>query len=413
MFYDLTISIFIIIGIFLIFEITIQKYVRSVQKNFPWLISTKDEMPTLSKSGLVKFVPNGYDPELGWVRKPLTSNHEIGKNSTTKWNIGANGARLNPTFENHESQISCYGDSFTFSRQVNDNETWPHHLSKLTKTNVLNFGVGNYGIDQSLLRLKREFPKNKTEIVIIGVVPETICRILSMWKHYYEYGNTFAFKPKFIFKNDQLLNIKNPIDDSSKFFEYTKFLDYIQKYDYFYKNKFKKEIISFPYSITILKNFKRNYGIIYWQQKIKNLKNNNQDFSKIEWKSMEIIMNINMSWKTKLFDDLDVCKLLKMILQEYVNYSEKMNFKPIFIFLPQKDDLIFIKNHEHFFQNFSNELSTIKNLVTLDVVDDLLSESNLDDLYSDNNDYGGHYSDYGNKKISQLIYQKLKNSSLI
>jgi len=90
-----------------------------------------------------------------------------------------------------------------------------------------------------------------------------------------------------------------------------------------------------------------------------------------------------------------------------------MNFKPIFIFLPQKDDLIFIKNHEHFFQNFSNELSTIKNLVTLDVVHDLLSESNLDDLYSDNNDYGGHYSDYGNKKISQLIYQKLKNSSLI
>ena len=413
MFYDVIISIFIIIGIFLIFEITIQKYIKLVQKNFPWLISTKDEMPTLSKLGLDKFIPNGYDPELGWVRKPLTSNHEIGKNSTTKWNIGANGARLNPTFENHESQISCYGDSFTFSRQVNDNETWPHHLSKLTKTNVLNFGVGNYGIDQSLLRLKREFPKNKTEIVIIGVVPETICRILSMWKHYYEYGNTFAFKPKFIFKNNQLLKIKNPIDDSSKFFEYTKFLDYIQKYDYFYKNKFKKEIISFPYSITILKNFKRNYGIIYWQQKIKNLKNNNQDFSKIEWKSMEIIMNINMSWKTKLFDDLDVCKLLKMILQEYVNYSEKMNFKPIFIFLPQKDDLIFIKNHEHFFQNFSNELSTIKNLVTLDVVDDLLSESNLDDLYSDNNDYGGHYSDYGNKKISQLIYQKLKNSSLI
>lgn len=413
MFYDVIISIFIIIGIFLIFEITIQKYIKLVQKNFPWLISTKDEMPTLSKLGLDKFIPNGYDPELGWVRKPLTSNHEIGKNSTTKWNIGANGARLNPTFENHESQISCYGDSFTFSRQVNDNETWPHHLSKLTKTNVLNFGVGNYGIDQSLLRLKREFPKNKTEIVIIGVVPETICRILSMWKHYYEYGNTFAFKPKFIFKNNQLLKIKNPIDDSSKFFEYTKFLDYIQKYDYFYKNKFKKEKISFPYSITILKNFKRNYGIIYWQQKIKNLKNSDQDFSKIEWKSMEIIMNINMSWKTKLFDDLAACKLLKMILQEYVNYSKKMNFKPIFIFLPQKDDLIFIKNHEHFFQNFSNELSTIKNLVTLDVVHDLLSESNLDDLYSDNNDYGGHYSDYGNKKISQLIYQKLKNSSLI
>ncbi len=77
--------------------------------------------------------------------------------------------------------------------------------------------MGNYGLDQSLLRLKREVPKNPTKFVIMGVVPETICRILSMWKHYYEYGNTFAFKPKFTIENDQLIQISNPINESSKF----------------------------------------------------------------------------------------------------------------------------------------------------------------------------------------------------
>ena len=64
--------------------------------------------------------------------------------------------------------------------------------------------MGNYGVDQSILRLEREFTNNQTDIVILAVVPDTICRIVSSWKHYYEYGNTFAFKPRFILKNDEI-----------------------------------------------------------------------------------------------------------------------------------------------------------------------------------------------------------------
>ena len=45
-----------------------------------------------------------------------------------------------------------------------------------------------------------------------------------MWKHYYEYGNTFAFKPKFIFENEQLSQIENPINDESKFSQYEKYI---------------------------------------------------------------------------------------------------------------------------------------------------------------------------------------------
>ena len=125
------------------------------------------------------------------------------------------------SFENLGSKISCYGDSFAFCRQVNDNETWEHYLSKSFHDNVLNFGVGNYGIDQAILRLKRDFPKNPTEIVILCVVPDTIRRILNVWKHYFEYGNTFGFKPRFILDNNELKLIKNPIDENKKFEKYT------------------------------------------------------------------------------------------------------------------------------------------------------------------------------------------------
>ncbi len=71
---------------------------------------------------------------------------------------------------------------------------------------VDNFGVGNYGFDQALLRLERELPSLECRVVIMGVVPETISRVQSYWKHYFEYGNTLAFKPRFILEGDRLVH---------------------------------------------------------------------------------------------------------------------------------------------------------------------------------------------------------------
>jgi len=229
----------LVIVVFFVIELIFIILVKFVNKKFQWLIIQKDESPKLSEDGLKNFFSHGYDPVLGWIRKPNSHNSEKGRDNTTNWNINSRGSRTNPENEHLSSKISCYGDSFTFARQVNDDETWEYFLSKLLNTNVQNFGVGNYGLDQSLLRLKREFLKNKTEIVILSVVPDTISRIVSVWKHYYEYGNTFGFKPRFYLKNNELCLFNNPIDTELKFQKYDSYLSEIQKFDFFYKRKFK------------------------------------------------------------------------------------------------------------------------------------------------------------------------------
>ena len=165
--YELAIIFF---GILIILEIGSYFLIKKLREDFQWLITPQDEAPELSKEGLKKFIKPGYDSELGWDRKPNTETAEIGKFGKTMYHIGKTGARKNPRHENLKKNISCYGDSFAFARQVNDDETWEWYLSELTKSNVPNFGVGNYGFDQSFLRLKREYPKNKTKVVIIGVV---------------------------------------------------------------------------------------------------------------------------------------------------------------------------------------------------------------------------------------------------
>ena len=410
--YNLIQPIIFAVVLFFIIELVVYIRVYFVNKKFQWLIIAKDENPPLSQEGLKKFIPYGYDPELGWIRKPNTEHIEKGQHGITKWTINPKGARNNPEFENLNSKISCYGDSFVFCRQVNDDETWEHHLSKLKETNVINFGVGNYGIDQALLRMKREYQKNKTQTVILGVVPDTISRIVSVWKHYYEYGNTFGFKPRFIVKNNQLQLIQNPIDHESKFYKYENYLGQIRENDFFYRNKFKREILHFPYCITILKNIRRNYGIINWVRKIQSLKNSKKDFSEIEWNPTKIIMKINLEWRVKLFQDEQITLLLKKIIEEFFLFSKQNQFKPVLAILPQKDDVNFIKNNFHFYENFLQELSNLKELQIIDTTKDFLQVKNLDNLYSDKNEYGGHYSVDGNQKIASIINYELTKNGL-
>ena len=403
-------NIIIVISLLVLVELIIRTIVLFVNKKFQWLIIQKDETPKLKPEGLKKFFEHGYDNELGWIRKPMTSHKEYGKEGETEWTINEKSARCNPTWDNKPSQISCYGDSFTFSRQVNDDETWEHVLSNKIQSNVINFGVGNYGIDQALLRLKKEFPKNETNIVIMGVVPDTISRIVSVWKHYYEYGNTFGFKPRFIIQNKKLELIKNFIDKEEKFYSYEKFLPEIKTYDYFYDKKFKQEKISFPYTINIFKNIRRNFSIIYWVLKISTKKTISDE---LKWKPMSIIMKINLKWRIRLYKNNNINKLFEKIILNFINYSKERKFKPVLVFLPQKDDIKFIKNNYHFYKDFIKKIEELEDIIVLDISKFLINEKNLDEYYSDNNEYGGHYSKQGNEKIANYIEKRLVEKKLL
>jgi hypothetical protein len=360
----------------------------------------------MSPDGLSKFLEHGFDPELGWVRKPNTSHEEIGKTGKTTWHTNHIGARKNPGYEDFISIISCFGDSFTFSRQVNDNETWEHNLSQLTESNVLNWGVGNHGIDQTYLRLLREYPIHPTPIVIVGIVPDTISRILSRWKHFYEYGNTFAFKPLFFIENNKFELLANLIDSEEKFLNYKQYYKEISQRDYFYYRKFKDELFTFPYLFSFLRNPHRNFSII------KNIssyrKNQNLSFYN---KAFMTIMNVNLRWRLKLFKDHYPVELLKSIIGKFVAYSSEKEFKLIVIFLPQKDDVLYIRKKGHFYNHLVSSISD--KCWVFDMIPSFLDINNIDEYYSENNNYGGHYSVLGNKYVSDKIYEYIINNKLI
>jgi hypothetical protein len=139
------------IVIIVIVEVGLFIIVSLQRRSFPWLITKKDELPIFNSQALQKFIDYSFDPHLGWVRKPDSSGTENGQKGPITFNIDSLGSRTN-SFEKSPPVIAAFGDSYAFCRQVEDDETWEAHLSRQEGFGVLNFGIGNYGVDQALLR---------------------------------------------------------------------------------------------------------------------------------------------------------------------------------------------------------------------------------------------------------------------
>ena len=256
--------VIIFIAIWLCIECLLWIVFKWLRSDFQWLIMGSDKRPDLDKKALEKFFKTGMDSELGWIRRPYTAGKEKGREGkTTRFSINKHGARHNPGYDEKKSRISLFGDSYAFGRQVDDSQTWSHLVSKELNENILNFGVGNYGLDQSIMRMEREKNNRESELYIILVVPETICRIQSAWKHYSEYGNTFAFKPRFVIKEGKLSLFSNKINKKEKYVNYVNYLDEIKSNDRFFKSKYLRDILTFPYVYSFFKSFKRNGPLVF------------------------------------------------------------------------------------------------------------------------------------------------------
>ena len=110
------------------------------------------------------------DPLLGWTLMP---NYR-----TERFNTIGHGFRRN--FDENDVRtgaILAVGDSFTEGfDEVDDANTWPAHLEKMTGTPVVNAGVAGYGTDQIILRAEQALPIVKPKTLVVGIFSDDIGR---------------------------------------------------------------------------------------------------------------------------------------------------------------------------------------------------------------------------------------------
>lgn len=374
-------------------EVLMQIVVRWLRTSCPWLITQADEHPALDEKGLQSFILHGWDAELGWVRKPDTSGEDIGRDGVSaNYRIDATGARHNPGFSGRNPEILVYGDSYAFSRQVDDSEAWPHLLSRELDRHVANYGVGNYGLDQALLRLEREFADHPVDTVIMAVVPETMSRIHAYWKHYSEYGNTFAFKPRFVLDQGTLRLLPNMVDTPEAFGRLRQFLPQLRKHDGFYAVKFRRDLLKFPYLVSAFKNPARTFGLIACA--LSDRLRLTEDAAFVQ------VMRRNMSLNRQLYADPEAADLFAAIAERFATFCHRNGAQPIFVFLPQRMDLEFIRDGSHYYAPMIERLS--KSMTVVDAGPTLLKNEPDTSLFI-NDRFGGHYSPAGNRIVADLM----------
>jgi len=390
--------------IVVMFEVGLILIVNLQRRNFPWLITKKDEVPNLDSQALQKFIDYSFDPHLGWVRRPNSSGIESGQKGSITFHIDSDGSRSN-TFKKKPQVIAAFGDSYAFCRQVKDDETWEAQLSQLEGFGVLNFGVGNYGVDQSLLRYEAMTLPETVRVVVMCFVPETICRIQSYWKHYLEFGNTFAFKPRFVLDSaGELTLLENLIQGAEDFSVFQENLPVIREADGFYVKKFRSHQFRFPYTFSLMRNPLKQSAIICAIALRGFLRALGVSSERVEHLPFKVVMKNNLRDTYRLYRDSKATKLLSAILLRFKDETQHRGHVPLVVVVPQLLDLKLNKNKIVPYQDYFNELS--QQLPVLDLTEKFMN-TGFEKLYI-NDQYGGHLSVAGNNLVAEEISNWLR-----
>jgi hypothetical protein len=380
-------------------ELTLIIIVTLCRKSFPWLITVKDEVPLFDTHALNKFINSSFDSNLGWTRKANSTGVENGQKGSITFHIDGNGSRSMPTVT-ADAVIAAFGDSYAFCRQVEDEETWEAQLAASERVGVLNYGVGNYGVDQALLRYESTELPDSVKVVVMNFVPETICRIQSYWKHYLEFGNTFAFKPRFCLDgNGKLILTKNNMSGFDDFLSIETKLNYIRNIDGFYYKKFRRYQFRFPFLLSLFRSPIDQMKLIISIAVRGLMRSIGKSSNKIENMPFTIVMERNLRGAYAEYKNAQALELLTAILLRFKSQALQRGHYPLIVVTPQLLDLKLIKGDMIPYGEYYSALH--KHVDVIDLTKDFHS-IDYENLYV-NDQYGGHLSSSGNQLVANRI----------
>ena len=111
------------------------------------------------------------------------------------------------------TRLLTFGDSFTFGDEVGNDDTWQARLERSTTgLEVVNFGVGGFGLDQSYLRYLREGRAYEADVVTIGFMSDNVFRHVNRFRPFFYAPTGIPLgKPRFRLEQEELVLMDNPL----------------------------------------------------------------------------------------------------------------------------------------------------------------------------------------------------------
>lgn len=154
-----------------------------------------------------------YDELLGWKYRPNASRQN------GEFTINGAGLRSQREYAIQPPadtlRVALFGDSFTAGDDARDETEWSHLLEVNLnragiRTQVLNFGVSAYGMDQAYLRWRHEGSNYAPDIVVFGLQAENLDRNVNIFRQLIHPEGPAFSKPRFALSGDVLDLINSP-----------------------------------------------------------------------------------------------------------------------------------------------------------------------------------------------------------
>ncbi len=156
------------------------------------------------------------DPELGWAPRPDSA---VGADRYDGCGarVGATGPLLRERRPGVR-RIVAVGCSFTHGDELPGEATWCSRLDAArADVELANLGVGGYGADQSLLRLRRDGLPLRPDEVWFGWLPAAALRVTELYRPALRHQDTaVGFKPRFVLEDGALRLLPCPARDAAQ-----------------------------------------------------------------------------------------------------------------------------------------------------------------------------------------------------
>ena len=348
-----------------------------------------DGYPPRLDEKLTKYLSNTspwvkYDPDLGWSPSPNGQSPD-GLFRYNNSGIRSDVADYSTVPPRDVLRIAIFGDSFTEGAEVPLASTWGSYLESYLNeagvhSEVLNFGVSAYGIDQAFLRWKKDGRSYSPDLVIFGFQAENAKRNLNLFRPFYNGRTGVIFtKPRFIFNSDRLKLINVPTVPPEE-----------------------------------LRGIIDNFGNWEWaddeyyydrSDHVSSIWRKSRIFSLIENRLEKLAASINDEQKEKTFYELDGrgSRLALAIIDDFKADVEANDAQFVIVHFPKRKQVVSMSNDAGL--EYSELLEELfENHVVIDPADELVREmkaSSLKSIFLE----GGHPSD----KANQIIARKIRD----
>ncbi|RZH69524.1 hypothetical protein [Natrinema altunense] len=402
-------GVLVLVGCAVVFELVSYRALELIPS-----VAT-EEFPEIDRGLLEKF--GSFDSELGWCPQPNrekqkdTGDHLPGEEvrSVVTYSTDEYASRVCPAAERDpdaELTVSTYGDSYCFCREVDNDETFQHYLAQELDTHVANYGGGNYGLDQALMRLKRQYPDDPTDHVFMVVTASSIARILSVWKHYQEFGNVLAVKPRYVLEDGELERIDSPVKEKADLLDLESKADVLREYDFHYDHWFEPHFATRPYTAAFLeKNEHVRYAAYTVGKELERRFGRSLpgiDFDLAQTQSALRLERPRVRYHERLFETHEF--LFDALVEEFVDYAAEREFEPTFVMVQQLRYATYESEHGPIYGDLLGRLADRYDaLTTIDMATHLVpDDGDVESLYVERGE-GGHYSPETNAEIAQVL----------